>query len=106
MTTSSFTSSPLTENAVFPTPWRVRFELHPDDSKQSYVAINDFSNYQFATYEGNCEGAGRFIDSAHVMQQSHRLLEAAKGVVACWEAGDLANAVRSLARVIADAERA
>lgn len=106
MHTRTTTAPARTENCVFPTPWTYHFELDSTDEKDSFVAITDARGFEFTTYEGDSEGAHQFIESAHVMEESHQLLQAAKLVVSRWETGDLAEAVQTLGGVIADAERA
>ncbi len=97
-------------NCVFPTPWQYHMELHSDDAKDSLVAVSDATGHEFASYEGDCEGAHCFIDSAQAMEAAHQLLDACKillkVVVENCDAEEFGSEISHAEGVIADAERA
>lgn len=117
MNTTNATTPARTDNAVFPTPWTYQFELHSDDKENSSVVITDRTGFEFTSYEGDCEGAHEFIESAHAMEESHQLLAAAKLALAFIEKHKAAlignectseayeQAITPACHAIADAER-
>ena len=89
-----------------PLPWRAET---PQEQRNGVVYVLDARGLPVAACYGNTlqerqETCAQIVRAVNAERAAPEMLEAGRAVIAAWESGDLAGAVRDLAAAIASAE--